>query len=81
MPRAAYTVLDCRGRRMVLPKATSAEAIDTITRVFVGRNATPEQRAACWARLRDHEGYRLATAAPLPSQAREAEMRKVRTHA
>lgn len=76
MTRAAYTILDRRGRRMVLPRSTSAEAIDTLTRVFVGRDATAEQRAACWDRLRDHEGYRLATTTPLPSRAP-----RVRTHA
>lgn len=76
MSRIAYTILDGRGRRMVLPRSTSAEAIDTMTRAFVGRGASVEQRAECWARLRDEEGYRLTTAAPLPSR-----VPRVRTNA
>ena len=54
-----YAIFDARGRRMVLPRATSEDAIEQIARAIVGRHAAPEEKRHAWERLRDLQGYRV----------------------
>jgi hypothetical protein len=52
-------IKDRRGRRMVMPRYTSAEAIEQIARAVAGRNASSEQKLEAWERLREQQGFRL----------------------
>ena len=52
-------IRDRRGRRMVMPRYTSNEAIEQIARAVAGRHASSEQKAAAWARLCEQHGFRL----------------------
>ena len=42
-----------------MPRHTSAEAIELISRAVAGRHASAEQKAAAWERLREQQGFRL----------------------
>jgi hypothetical protein len=52
-------IRDRRGRRMVMPRHTSAEAIELIARAVAGPNASSEQKLEAWDRLREQQGFRL----------------------
>ena len=54
-----YVILDPRGRRMVMPRATPDDAIEQIARAVAGRQASPERKRQAWERLRDEQGYRV----------------------
>ena len=58
-PSLKCIIRDRRGRRMVMPRYTSAEAIEQLTRAVAGRHASSEQKAAAWERLREQQGFRL----------------------
>lgn len=58
--RARQCVIrDRRGRRMVMPRYTTADAIEQIARAFAGRNATPEAKRLAWEHLRDQQGFTI----------------------
>ena len=59
VPARKCIIRDRRGRRMVMPRHTSAEAIDLIARAVAGADATSAQKLAAWDRLRDQQGFRL----------------------
>lgn len=52
-------IRDRRGRRMVMPRHTSGEAIEQITRAVAGRHASSEEKALVWERLSEQQGFRL----------------------
>jgi hypothetical protein len=54
-----YVVLDGRGRRVVMPRYTQADAIEQIARAVAGRFASPGEKWQSWERLRDQQGFRV----------------------
>jgi len=54
-----YAIFDARGRRMVMPRHSSDEAIQLIAGAFVGRAASSSDKLTTWERLRG-QGYRVA---------------------
>ena len=59
-----YVILDARGRRMVMPRATAADAIEQIAKAIAGRQASAEEKRQAWERLRDERGYRVEKVLP-----------------
>jgi hypothetical protein len=60
-----YVILDPKGRRMVMPRATAADAIEQIARAIAGRRATIDEKNLAWERLRDEKGYRVERVPPV----------------
>lgn len=54
-----YVIVDRRGRRIVMPRYTQADAIEQIARAVAGRSASPEEKRESWERLRDQQGFRV----------------------
>jgi hypothetical protein len=54
-----YIILDERGRRMVMPRATPGDAIEQIAQAIAGRRASAEEKRLAWEKLRDERGYRV----------------------
>jgi len=71
-----YAIFDAQGRRMVMPRHSSGEAIELIAGAVVGKTAAAADKLQAWERLRGL-GYRLTwvpdtqgvrSAAPRPKQ-------------
>jgi hypothetical protein len=52
-----YVIIDRKGRRMVMPRATAEDAIEQIAKALAGRKASAQEKRAAWERLRDRDGY------------------------
>ena len=52
-----YVIVDGKGRRMVMPRATAEAAIDQIAKAIAGRKASAQEKREAWERLRNDRGY------------------------
>ena len=52
-----YVIVDRKGRRMVMPRATAEDAIEQIAKALAGRKASAHEKRDAWERLRDRDGY------------------------
>jgi ABC-type hemin transport system substrate-binding protein len=68
--RRLFVISDRAGRRMVMGRATAAEAIDQIAMAIAGRRASAEAKRAAWEKLRDEHGYRVEQVIERPIAAR-----------
>ena len=59
-----YVILDARGRRMVMPRASADDAIEQIAKAIAGRQASAEEKRRAWEHLRDVRGYRVEKVLP-----------------
>lgn len=52
-------IRDRRGRRMVMPRYTTDDAIEQIARAIAGRHASAEEKRLAWEHLRDEQGFTI----------------------
>lgn len=69
-PARQCVVTDRGGKRMVLPRYSTADAIEQIAIAIAGRTASPEEKRHAWEQLRDEHGFSVKWLQPKPTNRR-----------